>query len=209
MSNAAIDRTWPFQVALHAELCTDDQFAPVRDLGRSLNAAPIWRHVIKKEVTGYQASYHLICFARREEAQTFIDRAGGRHFDPVCHREDPKRRNVWTWREWGEPAERHAEIVARLERVRSFEPTLDADIAILLGITRRIRFTACPEEVVGFLAARLPQGDFEYQSSPNIDARVQHGANEPWRAACEGRTRPRDSVATALTLAFLRGWKPG
>lgn len=97
LSNAGIDRTWPFQVALHAEICTDDQFARVLDLGCSLNAGPIWRHVIKNEVTGYQASYHLICFARREEAQAFIDSAGGRHFDPACDREKPKKCNRWTY----------------------------------------------------------------------------------------------------------------
>jgi hypothetical protein len=206
ISPAVIDRRWPFQVALHAEICTDDQFAPLHGLGQSLNAAPRWRHVTKKEATGYEATYNLVCFARKEEAQAFIDQAGGRHFDPVKDREGPKNRNIWTWHDWGEPHQRYSEIIARLERARGYEPPLDADIAMLLAMRWRLRFTGSLEEVTGFLVGRLPQGDFEYQLSPHIDAWVRHAPDEPWRAACEGRTKPRDSLATALTLAFLRGW---
>jgi len=206
LSPATIDRRWPFQVALHAEVCTDDQFARLHDLGQSLKAAPRWRHIIKKEATGYEATYNLVCFARKEEAQAFIDQAGGRHFDPAKDREELKKRNIWTWHEWGTTRERYPEIIARLERVRGFEPSLDADITTLLGMRWRLRFTGSQEEVTGFLVGRLPQGDYEYQVSPHINAWVRHGPDLPWRAACEGKTRPRDSVATALILAFLRGW---
>lgn len=206
LSLAVIDRNWPFQVALHAEIYTDTQFVRLHDLGHSLSAAPMWRHVIKKEATGYEAAYNLICFARKEDAETFIDQVGGYHFDPARDWEEPKMSNIWAWHDWGDPARRYPEIIARLERARGYDPPLEADIAMPLGLRRRLRFTYSSEEVARFLTARIPAGDFEYQSSPHIDAWVRHRPDEPWRAACEGNAKPRDSVATALTLAFLRGW---
>lgn len=205
LSNAAIDREWPHQVALHAGVCTMDQFHPKHDLASRLGCAPRGRIVNKLEPTGHFETYKLYCFRRREDAQAFIDVFGGRHFHPVADREGPKSRNVWKWREWGDPAERYPEIVARLERKRSWEPSLDADIRRLLGIGGETRFTRSQPEVEAFLAERLPQGAWEVMTAgEDFDARLRLSAEAPWHYAWSRRISAPDNEATALTLAYLR-----
>lgn len=85
----------------------------------------------------------------------------------------PKRRNIWTWCEWGSRSERYPEIVARLERVRSFEPPLDFDIAYLLD-KPRVRFTYCHADVEAFLATAIPAGEWIVkQTEQGFDAGVR------------------------------------
>lgn len=47
MSDATIDRQWPCQVALHAEVCTMEQFPPIQSYACLLGAAPRWCHIEK------------------------------------------------------------------------------------------------------------------------------------------------------------------
>lgn len=205
-----VDYTWPHQVAIHGEICRYDLFHPLHKLARQLGASPRARIVMKHEPHGYDQRYNLFCFSRREDAQTFIDRFGGEHFNPTTDRHPPRSRNGrWTKSDWGVPAERYAEIVTRLEWVKSWEPPLDADIAMLLGIRQKcVRFTRSHEEVQAFLAGRIPAGSWETQIHPHYDARVRIAPDDAWRAACENTTPPRDCLATALTLAFLRALAP-
>jgi len=205
LSSAQIDRDWPHQVALHAHVCTMDQFRPMHEFAVGLGAAPRIRTVTKSEPTGYTAPYNLFCFRAREDAQAFIDRFGGWHFDPVSDREKPKGRNVWTWREWGDPAERYPEIVARLEREVGWEPALDADIAMLLGLDQPIRFTIDQEAVEAFLREQLPDGAWEVTAEGGaFDARLRSSPEGSWFHAWDRRINGPGNAATALTLAYLR-----
>ncbi|WP_144224649.1 hypothetical protein [Mesorhizobium amorphae] len=204
ITDAGIDRRWPYQVALHAEVCAGDQFAEKHEFACTLNEAPRRRMVMKKEPTGYSQRYILFCFAAEEDADAFAIRFEGYHFDPTKDRVSRKS-NVWRWEGWGAPVRRYAEIVARLERVRSWEPSLDADIGCLLDVGLRTRFTRCRESVEDFLYWYIPLGEWHIVPNTEFDARVRHYPEAAWRSACENRTKPRENEATALTLAFLRG----
>lgn len=207
LSDAAIDREWPHQVALHSELWLRHQYDGLRATALRLGCSPRGRQVTKMEATGYEALYLVTCFRTREAARAFIDECGGRHFDPIADREK-RRRSVWTYREWGDPADRYPEIVARLEVARSWEPKLDADIAMLLGLPKPVRFTREQAEVEAFLCGFIPRGEWAAWQHPEIDAKVRHDPDGAWRHARENVGLSRDNAATALTLAFLRGWRP-
>jgi hypothetical protein len=66
--------------------------------------------------------YHLYCFAKPEDAQAFIDRFGGEHFDPAKDRGSGRQRDYWIRDTMGDRCQRYSEILGRLEQVRSVEP---------------------------------------------------------------------------------------
>lgn len=204
MSDALLDRLWPHQVALHADVCIEDQFAEKFNYARELGQAPRCRTVTKREPTGFGQKYVLFCFATREAAEAFAIRFDGYHFDPAKDRVSRKV-NLWKWEGWGERTKRYAEIVARFERVRSKEPSLDLDLGWLLDLSERVHFTSSRASVEEFFGRRIPLGEWEIIPNTEYDARVRHHPDAAWRSACENRTRPRENEATALTLAFLRG----
>lgn len=95
LSNAAIDRGWPHQVALLDDLCVWNNFTIVRRFCESLSIAPRSRSVIAVWPNRKQEDFRLHCFAERADAEAFAAEFGGVHFDPIKDRGKGKRRNAW------------------------------------------------------------------------------------------------------------------
>ena len=100
--------------------------------------------------------YRLYCFAKHDDAQAFIDRFGGEHFDPAKDRGKGKRRDYWIRETMGDRRQRFPEILGRLEQVLSVEPDLDRDISWLLSLPATLWFTRRRRDVESLLRSRLP-----------------------------------------------------
>jgi len=91
LTPAGIDRSWPHQIALLAELSLGKLGAEQDDFCHGNRLLRCQRFHF---VTFEDKSYVVHCFATKANAQTFLDRYGGEWFDP---REWGKGSN---WNKW-------------------------------------------------------------------------------------------------------------
>lgn len=95
LSNAAIDRLWPYQVALLDDLCVMHNFQIIRRFCENLSIAPRERSVTAVWPNRKCETFRLHCFAERADAEAFIAEFGGVHFDAKTDRGKGKRRDAW------------------------------------------------------------------------------------------------------------------
>lgn len=76
LSKAAIDRGWPFQVALEARFCMGDNFIKHRLYCRELSLCARGHSFYREN-----RDYHVFCFAIREHAESFAKRFRGEFMD--------------------------------------------------------------------------------------------------------------------------------
>lgn len=77
LSPAAIDRGWPYQVALRADECRGTHYRTLHAF--CLRLSLCWRgHSVRYEDEWWQ----VFCFAEKAHAEAFRDRFGGEHFEP-------------------------------------------------------------------------------------------------------------------------------
>ena len=141
LSNTMIDKKWPHQVAVHEELVRGFHFEAKLQFSRSLSVSPRGRSLTVRWPGNRCYSYHLFCFAMPEDAQAFIDRFGGEHFDPAKDRGKGKQRDYWVRETMGDRRQRYPEILGRLEQVLSVDPSLDHDMSWLFGLPATLWFT--------------------------------------------------------------------
>ena len=205
-SNAQIDRDFPHQVAVHADLVRGFRYAGVATAGAGLEQARKTRVLIMTRPDRWQQPYLAYCFRHRDDAQTFIDRlGGGEHFDPAWRKPGKDGSGAWARPDMGDRQERLPEILGRLEQALGGDPTLERDIAWLLSV-EPVRFTRYRDEVETFLRAALPEGRWEVTTGPRIDAGIQAGLDAPWFNAWQPGNHFIDSEPVALTLAYMRLW---
>jgi hypothetical protein len=72
LSNAAIDRLWPHQVALLDDLCVMHNFQIIRHFCENLSIAPRERSVTAVWSNRKCEKFRLHCFAERADAEAFI-----------------------------------------------------------------------------------------------------------------------------------------
>jgi hypothetical protein len=77
LSPAAVDRGWPHQVALRADVMVRD-FRLIADFCRDLSLCPRGH-----SVNDGKEWYTVYCFAAAEDATKFIARFGGERFNPA------------------------------------------------------------------------------------------------------------------------------
>ena len=201
-----IDRNFPHQVAIHADLVRGFRYSGVAAAGAGLEQARKTRVLVMTRPDGWQQPYLAYCFRHRDGAQTFIDRlGGGEHFDPALRKPGKDGSGAWARPDMGERGERLPEILGRLEQALGGDPTLERDIAWLLGV-EPVRLTRCRDEVEAFLQAALPEGRWAVTTAPRIDARIQAGPDAPWFNAWQQGNHFIDSEPVALTLAYMRLW---
>ena len=94
-SPAAIDRDWPFQVALPDDLCTGHSFTLIRDFCRERGLSPLRRQVQAIWPDGRYENWRLYCFADLASAHVFRDHFCGIMFDPRRGRENARVHGVW------------------------------------------------------------------------------------------------------------------
>jgi hypothetical protein len=204
LSNSMIDKKWPHQVAVHEELVRGFHFEPQLQFSRSLSAAPRGRALTVCWPGSQCEGYHLYCFAKREDAEAFVDRFGGEHFDPTKDRGKGKQRNCWMRNTMGDRRQRYPEILGRLEQVLSVEPRLDHDISWLLSLPATLWFTRRRRDVEALLRAKLPLAEWSIDLEPEIDATLRPHPAAEWHRAWRSPMPAIKSDAIALSLAFLR-----
>jgi len=72
MTSAAIDRGWPYQVALEARLSMGDRYYTVHYFCRDLSLCPRGHHFYRDG-----KDFNVYCFAKREDAELFKAKFGG------------------------------------------------------------------------------------------------------------------------------------
>jgi hypothetical protein len=204
LSNSMIDQEWPHQVAMHIDLVRGFRFEPQLQFSRSLSVSPRGRSLTVCWPGARCEGYHLYCFAKREDAQAFIGRFGGEHFDPAKDRGKGKQRDYWMRDNMGDRRQRYPEILGRLEQALGDEPSLDHDISWLLDISTAVWFTRHKRDVEAFLRARLPLAEWHIDVEPAIDARLRAHPAADWHQAWRPPLPALKSEAIALSLAFLR-----
>lgn len=83
ITKAAIDRGWPYQVALEARLSMGDRYFTVHFFCTDLSLCPRG-HYFRRDNT----DFNVYCFAEREHAERFQARFGGELADVS---ENPRR----------------------------------------------------------------------------------------------------------------------
>lgn len=76
-TKTAIDRDWPFQVALPAPEVTK-RFQEIEAFSKDLPSLCVRRHAFLKD----DVHYLVYCFWNPDEAQRFLERFDGQHIDP-------------------------------------------------------------------------------------------------------------------------------
>jgi hypothetical protein len=76
-SAVAVDRAYPHQIALRADLCSGGNYELVQEFCKDLSLAPRGHSVRREDV-----DYVVFCFADKEHASRFRDRFAGEPFDP-------------------------------------------------------------------------------------------------------------------------------
>jgi hypothetical protein len=204
LSNSTIDAKWPHQVAVHSELVRGFHFEPKMQFSRTLSVSPRGRSLTVCWPGHQCEEYHLYCFAKREDAEAFIDRFGGEHFDPAKDRDKGKRRDYWMRESMGDRRQRYPEILGRLEQVLSVEPDLDHDISWLLALPATLWFTRRRRDVESLLRAKLPLAEWSIDLELAIDARLRAHPGALWHRAWRAPMPAIKSDTVALSLAFLR-----
>jgi hypothetical protein len=92
LNGTAIDRGWPFQVALPEDRCTGGNFEIHRAFCRDLSLCPRG-HTVRRD----GRYYHVFCFADAAHADLFRAAFGGERFDPR------QRGRGSRWFEWRKP----------------------------------------------------------------------------------------------------------
>jgi hypothetical protein len=77
LSPAAIDRGWPHQIALPARSCENGGYEGIHAFCKELTLCARGHAVYDREW------FHVYCFAKPEDAETFRQRFGGVKFDPA------------------------------------------------------------------------------------------------------------------------------
>jgi hypothetical protein len=88
LTPAAVDRGWPHQVALRADVAAKD-FGVIHDFCRPLSLC-----VRGHSVNDGREWYRVYCFAEAGDAASFMTRLGGERFDPA------KRGRGHNWAQW-------------------------------------------------------------------------------------------------------------
>lgn len=92
LSASAIDRGWPFQVALPASQQSGGNYSLVRYFCEGMSLCPRAHSVVKDDV------WHIVfCFAEKEDAEKFKARFGGVDFSPA------NRGRGRRWMRWRAP----------------------------------------------------------------------------------------------------------
>jgi hypothetical protein len=204
LSDGMIDTNWPHQVAVHIDLVRGFHFEPKMEFSRSLSTSPRRRSLTVCWPGRRCEEYCLYCFAKRADAQAFIDRFGGEHFDPGTNRGKGKQRDYWMRDTMGDRRQRYPEILGRLEQALGDEPSLDHDISWLLALPATLWFTRRRRDVESLLRARLPLGEWTIDLEPAIDARLRAHPAADWHQAWRLPMPAIKNEAIALSLAFLR-----
>ncbi|MGA8614369.1 MAG: hypothetical protein WB760_22385 [Xanthobacteraceae bacterium] len=77
LSGASIDQGWPHQVALPASASKGGGYKTIHDFCKNLSVCPRG-HSLFHEGEWFQ----IYCFAKPDDAATFMQRFGGEKFDP-------------------------------------------------------------------------------------------------------------------------------
>src|SRR5215831_18189758 len=85
---AAVDRGWPYQVALPARASRDGGYKTIREVCKDLSLCRRGHSVFRDEW------FNVYCFAEREHAEKFMGRFGGEPFDPSSRGKGNK------WAQW-------------------------------------------------------------------------------------------------------------
>jgi hypothetical protein len=89
LSSSTIDRVWPYQVAVRAELVNRRNHEAAREFMASLSVCPRHRSVHHNDV-----EYHVYCFSDPEHARLMRERYGGEDFNPK-HRGRGHAWHIW------------------------------------------------------------------------------------------------------------------
>lgn len=92
LSPNAIDRGWPYQVALPASQCTGSNYRYLHAYCIDLSLAPLGHAVVRNGEW-----YNVFCFAEEAHADKFRLQFHGMKFDPAC------RGRGKNWAQWKEP----------------------------------------------------------------------------------------------------------
>jgi hypothetical protein len=95
LSNAAVDRRWPHQVALLDDLCVMNNFEIIRRFCEKRSISPRSPAVTAVWPNRKCETFRLHCFAERADAEAFMAEFGGVLFDPKRDRGKGKMRNAW------------------------------------------------------------------------------------------------------------------
>ena len=87
LKRQALDRNWPFQVALDASDCKGSKHVEMLDFCRPLSLAPRTHSYVEN------SRYHIVfCFADRDHADRFAGAFGGQMIDPKARPRWPGKR---------------------------------------------------------------------------------------------------------------------
>lgn len=95
LSYAAIDRAYPYQVALPDDLCVMNNLTLIMEFCQARGWNYQTRSVAAIWPNGKQENYRLHCFADLASAEAFRDHFGGTLFDPKRDRENGRARGAW------------------------------------------------------------------------------------------------------------------
>lgn len=87
LSYSAIDRAYPYQVALPDDICCMHNLTLIMEFCGKRGLIHLTRHVTAMWPYGKQEHYRLHCFADLASAEPFKDHFGGVMFDPKRDRE--------------------------------------------------------------------------------------------------------------------------
>ena len=76
LSPAAMDRGWPYQVALPARFSERGGYKEIHEFYKDLSLCSRGHSVFDREW------FNVYCFAEAEHAERFVKRFGGEQFDP-------------------------------------------------------------------------------------------------------------------------------
>jgi len=77
LSPAAVDRDWPYQVALPESACYGGGYKVIHDFCKDLSLCPRGHAVVHDDQW-----FNVYCFAEQADAEKFMKRFGGETFDP-------------------------------------------------------------------------------------------------------------------------------
>lgn len=95
LSYSAIDRAYPYQVALPDDICCMHNLTLIMEFCGKRGLIHLTRHVTAIWPNGKQEHYRLHCFADLASAEPFKDHFGGVMFDPKRDRENGRARGAW------------------------------------------------------------------------------------------------------------------
>jgi hypothetical protein len=78
LTRAAVNRGWPYQVALPAAACSGRLYPEKQEFCRGLSLCPRGRSFRRDD-----RDYIVYCFSDPADAQAFHERFGGERVDPV------------------------------------------------------------------------------------------------------------------------------